>query len=242
MSQFCDRSITRILLRSIACIDVLSSLSAVSYRIKNDLINQLFDGRTVISKIDVACLLLADMSISNTGISDTFECWIGHSGSVSIKVAERCPRVGTNNQAILKALRIYDIDIGKGRAHSLRQRFYKTKITAGTSGIDHRYSCRGQMRANLVKKLGRSQLKGYIGLLIGIDADQIILLFCRLQKVAPIFHNDMQVGFVHMKIALCQVNNRAIDLDSVDRNRPIDRVEFARDCTRSQSDDRDKQE
>src|SRR5205823_7566189 len=123
MSQFCERSITRILLRSIACIDVLSSLSAVSYRIKNDLINQLFDGRTVISKIDVACLLLADMSISNTGISDTFECWIGHSGSVGIKVAERCPCVGTNNQAILKALRVYDINIGKGRAHCLRQRY-----------------------------------------------------------------------------------------------------------------------
>src|SRR2546421_12441851 len=119
MSQFCDRSITRILLRSIACIDVLSSLSAVSYRVKNDLINQLFDGRTAISKIDVTCLLLADTSISNTGIRDTFEYCIGHSGSVGIKVTERCPCVGTYNQTILKALTVYDINSSKGRAHSL---------------------------------------------------------------------------------------------------------------------------
>src|SRR5437016_7615569 len=124
MSQFCDRSITRILLRSIACIDVLSSLAAISYRVKNDLINQLFDGRTVISKIDIVCLLLADMSISNTGISDTFERWIGHPGSVGIKVAERCPRVGTNNQAILKALRFYDLDIDKGLAHCFLESIY----------------------------------------------------------------------------------------------------------------------
>src|SRR5260370_33939381 len=183
MSQFCDRSITRILLRSIACIDVLSSLSAISYRVKNDLINQLLDGRTVISKIDAACLLLADMSISNAGISDTFERWIGHHSSVGIKIAERCPCVGTNNQAILKALRVYDIDIGKGRTHCLRQRLYKAKITAGTSGIDHRHPCWCQVRANLVKKLGRSQLKGYVGLLIGIDAHHIVMLLCRLQKV-----------------------------------------------------------
>ncbi len=63
------------------------------------------------------------------------------------------------------------------------------------------------------------------------------MLLCRLQKVAPIFHNDVQVGFVHMKIVLRQVNDRAIDLDPVNGNRPIDRAEFTRDGTRSQPDD-----
>src|SRR6266849_9689257 len=87
----------------------LSLFPAVLYRVKDDLVNQLLDGRAVISKIDIGVLLLADMSIRNTGVSDTLQQRVAQHGSVAVKIAQRRWRIGTDYQTILKALRIYDV-------------------------------------------------------------------------------------------------------------------------------------
>src|SRR5947209_6274925 len=50
-----------------------SSLSFVLHRVKDDLINQLLDGGTIISKIDVAGMLLAHMPIDKASLCYALE-------------------------------------------------------------------------------------------------------------------------------------------------------------------------
>ena len=116
------------------------------------------------------------------------------------------------------------------------QSFYEAEITASTPGVDHRYACRCEVGSYLAKEFNRGELEGDIGLLIGIDTNHIVVLCCRLQVVASVLHNHMQVGFIHMKILSPQVYNRTVDLNAIDRNGPIDGAKFSRDGSCSQSD------
>ena len=118
----------------------------------------------------------------------------------------------------------------------MRQRLYQAKITAGMAGIDNRHPGRRQVRAHFLEKLARSQLEGHIGLLISIDTNLIIQHLRRPQVVASILYNDMQVGFTHMKILLRKLDNRAIDLNPINRNRPINSAKFTRDSACPQPD------
>src|SRR5437868_572173 len=140
------------------------------YRLKDDLVDQLFDRGTVISKIDVRGFLLADMPVSNASISNTFKQRIRQFSGVSKKIVKRCPRIGANDQATIKTRYVYDIDIGKGSTHRLCQGFYEAEITARTPGVHHRHTSRRKMGSYLAKEFNRAELERYIRLLIAIDS------------------------------------------------------------------------
>src|SRR6266536_6140708 len=99
---------------------------------EDDLVDQLFHGSTVISKIDVRRLFLADMPGGNASTSNTFKQRIRQPSGVGKKIAKRCRRIRANDQAIFKTFSVYDIDIGKGCTHRLCQGFYEAEITAST--------------------------------------------------------------------------------------------------------------
>ena len=75
--------------------------------------------------------------------------------------------------------------------------------------------------------------------MIGIDAYHIILLGRCLQVVAPILHHHVQIGFIHMKVLPCQVYNRAIDLDAINRYRPVGGAKLTWNSSGAQTDDSD---
>ena len=213
-----------------------SLLFTFLYCVEDDLVDQLFHGSTVISKIDVRRLFLADMPVGNASTSNTFKQRIRQLSGVGKKIARRCRRIRANDEAIFKTSSVYDIDIGKGGTHRLCQGFYEAEITASTPGVDHCYTCRCEVGSYLAKEFNRGELEGHIGLLISIDTNHIVVLCCRLQVVAPVLHNHMQVGFIHMKILSPQVYNCTVDLNAIDRNGPIDGAKFSRDGSCSQSD------
>jgi len=99
--------------------------------------------------------------------------------------------------------------------HRLRQCLHQPEITICASSIDNRHTIRRKMISYLLEKFTCRQLERHIRLLVGIDANLIILLRSRAQEVPSILHNHMQIRLVHAKILPTQINNSTIDLNTI---------------------------
>src|SRR5579883_1792438 len=95
------------------------------------------------------------------------------------------------------------------------------------------------MRTDGGEKLVRVELKWNVGLLIGINGDDIVLFVRGIDKSAPILDIDMQVGFVHIEIFLPHADDRGVDLYAINGNRAVDCRELVGDGACRQTDDAD---
>src|SRR5205085_11974404 len=95
---------------------------------------------------------------------------------VDCKIAKRCWRIGSDNEAAHKIFGIDDIDIGENGVHRLRQRLYQPVITIDVCCIDDRYPDGSEVRTYLRKELLCRQLERDIRLLVSINSNHIILL------------------------------------------------------------------
>src|SRR2546421_4002443 len=93
------------------------------------------------------------------------------------------------------------------------------------------------MGTNGRKKLTRSELKRNIWLLKRVDGNEIILRMHCIYERSPILDIDMQVWLVHIEIFSSNIYDGGIDLDAINRYRPIDLRELVRNCATRQADD-----
>src|SRR6266581_1254093 len=87
-SQFCDRSITRMLLRSMGFMGSPSLISFIFDSAKNNLVDQLFDRSAIIGKIDSTRMLLTYVAVDNAFPSYILEQWIWQTASIYHEIVE----------------------------------------------------------------------------------------------------------------------------------------------------------
>src|SRR5450755_4412122 len=87
--------------------------------------------------------------------------------------------------------------------------------------IQGHYASRREVRTYRCKKLTGCKLKWNIWLLKGINGDNIIRFVGCVYICSPILNMNMQIRLVHSEILASDVDNRGIDLDPINRNRPI---------------------
>src|SRR5579885_3084818 len=190
----------------------------VTHRVKNNLVDQLLNGRLVVGKVDLAGPLLAHMAGLYAADRDGLEQRIMQRGGVGGEIGERRRRVRANDNAILETRGIDDIDAGEDRAHGLRQGLDQAKVLIRAPGVNHSHARGSQVGTHGLEKLARRQLERHVWLLIGIDGDLVVFLLRRLQIIAPILHDYMQIWLVHMEILAGEVDNLAIQLNAIDGN------------------------
>ena len=123
---------------------LFSLLFAALYRVKDDLVDQLFHGSTVISKIDVRRLFLADLPVGNASTGNTFKQRIRQLSGVGKKIAKRCRRIRANDETIFKTSSVTP-PVDLARANSL------SRLTADSAAR----STRGRIRLKPVAVRGR---------------------------------------------------------------------------------------
>src|SRR5579883_2569896 len=102
MSQFCERSTTRILLRSNIQTILLSSLltSRIAYRVKDDRIDQLLHRGLVVGEVDSAGSLLARVAVLERAGRDFLRQRVIELLSVELEVAQACSGIRPDNDAV----------------------------------------------------------------------------------------------------------------------------------------------
>src|ERR1700731_3684202 len=192
---------------------LLSAL--ILHRAQDDLINELLYRGAVISEKDDAAMDFAYFPKLDAVRRHLRQQWIGQGIEVILEITERGAGIGADDHGIRETRRIDEIDIREDRVHGLRQRIDQAVIRTGAPGIEYDGAGRCQVVAHLLKKLLRGQLEWDVGLLVGVDGDNIILLTGGRQPVTTVLDDDMQVRLVHVEILARQVNNRAVDLNAI---------------------------
>src|ERR1700692_3913915 len=90
------------------------------------------------------------------------------------------------------------------------------------SSIQGHYSGRREVRAYRCKKLTSCKLEWNIWLLKGINGDNIIRFAGCIDIGPSILNMNMQIWLVHGEILAPDVDDRGIDLDSINGYWPID--------------------
>src|SRR5260370_33194387 len=123
--------------------------------------------------------------------------------------------------------------------HGLRQCLHQPVIGARAPRVDGHNSRGSKMVAHRFEEFLRGELERHIGLLVGIDTNNIIFLRGGLQVIAAILYDYMQVRFGHVKILPSHVYDCVVDLNSVNRNRPVGGCKFSCGGAATQSDEAD---
>src|SRR5579863_3193245 len=95
------------------------------------------------------------------------------------------------------------------------------------------------MRADGGEELAGSQLEWDVGLLEGIDGDEIVLGLSGIHEGASIFFVDMQVGFVHAKILAPDIDDGRVNLYPVDGYGTVDLCDLVSNRTGGEANDGD---
>src|SRR5207248_2247052 len=106
-------------------------------------------------------------------------------------------------------------------AHCINKCLYQSVVMVSMSSIEDDYTVARQVRMNRLEELTCRELERNIWLLKSINRHNIILgLYC-IDKRPSIFLVNVQVRLIHAKICSSHVDNRGINLCSINRNRSI---------------------
>jgi len=144
--------------------------------IEYDLVYKLFDGSAIIGEIYRAAMLLANIAEREAVLSYLCQVLVCEGSCIDMEVVERRMGIGGDNHAVSEARCIDDVDVGEDGVHSLSQRFDQPEIGGCAASIDGDHARRRQMIAHSLEKFARGQLKGHVGLLVGIDGNVVVLL------------------------------------------------------------------
>src|SRR5579872_4528278 len=89
------------------------------------------------------------------------------------------------------------------------------------SCIQGHYTSRREVRTYRRKKLTGCKLEWNIWLLKGVNGDNIIRFVGCVYICASILNMNMQIRLVHSEILAPDIDDRGIDLDSIDGYRPV---------------------
>src|SRR5437667_5578457 len=92
------------------------------------------------------------------------------------------------------------------------------------------------MRTHFAEEFDSGELKGDIGLLVSIDTDNVVTLWCSLQVIASVLNSYVKIWLVHIKVLPSKVDDLAVDFNTIYRNRPVDGAELAWNGACSQTD------
>ena len=105
--------------------------------------------------------------------------------------------------------------------------------------VDRQHPIGQQMSFGALEELPGREIKGDVGLAVGIDEDHVIAAGLGRHPVAPVGHGDVQVGLGHVEVAPADVDDLGVELDPVDWNRPVNCRELPSHRPGGQPDQRD---
>src|SRR5207302_801053 len=105
--------------------------------------------------------------------------------------------------------------------------------------IRKEHPIRRQVRLRALEELARREIEGDVRLAVGVDQDDVVAAGLGGHPVTPVSDSDVQVRLRHVEVATANVDDLRVELDTVDRNRPVDRGKLSRHGSTGQADERD---